>query len=455
MSAYRKSLTDRELLDFLGCGIHEMYFIGILGAGMLPLAKLARSLGYRVSGSDVKADGVQIHDGFLVCHSNPDNIKDVSLVIASLAIAKDDPEILEAERLSVPTVTRAQLLGALMTGYRERIGVSGTHGKSTTTALIDKIFCDCGKVPTTVSGATLYDGSDMREGRRDTFIYEACEYRDAFLSFYPTVQVITSIELDHTDYFDKLSALTDSFRKCADSADIVVLNSDFDASSDFRASLGTKVYTYGRSENADYRYVVTERSAGTCRFYILKYGKKLLETSTTLLGEYNLLNATAAIAVADILGVESAVIAASVASFYGIERRMSRLPSFHSHDVFYDYAHHPTEIALAIDALKESYGECTVVFCPHTFTRTKSLWKDFILALSKSNFTILLDIYPAREKQIEGITSENLAKEIPNARFCANIQDVLLCLARDARGAVVLMGAGEMSGLIRKMENEK
>ena len=455
MSLNANFLTDIELEMLLQSGISGIHFIGILGAGMFPLAKLAHSFGYTVTGSDSRACAEGVYDIFKVTPHGCENIKEKELAVASFAIGNDNAELLSAIENGIPVVYRAQLLGAFMKKYCVRIGVSGSHGKSTTTAIMDKIFSDGGLLPTTVSGATLYDGENLRIGSDGVFIYEACEYRDAFLHFCPSVQVITSIELDHTDYFGSLDALFESFRKSTVGAEITVMNTDFKGAEKFRRSLCTKVVTYGESAEADYRYSIVERTADSCRFCVLRRGENIFEARTSLFGKYNLLNILAAVAVADICGVDKNIMSRSISSFAGITRRMSRLGELFGHEIFYDYAHHPTEISLTVEAVKERYEHCSIVFCPHTFTRTQSLWDEFITAFRKADFTILLDIYPAREKPIDGITSENLAKAIGSTATYAMPSDIPRLICERASGAVIIMGAGDVSEICNVLFDKK
>ena len=435
----------------------RIHFVGVLGAGMLPLAKLCRSLGYEISGSDARAycSAMHAHADCDALFSAPITthahglLDGVDLLVVSFAIPKDSPEIVDAISESIPIFSRAEMLGILMKRYDRRIGVSGSHGKSTTTALIDKMLCMGGVSHITVSGATLFDGLDARVEPSDTFLYEACEYRDAFLSFHPTHQVITSIELDHTDYFTDIDAIRHSFLSAAERASVgVILNTDFDGSLEFARMLIAPVITYGRAEDADYRYIIDERDRDGYRFRILKGKKSFLNLRTSLIGEYNLANITAAVAAADMLGVDAYAIARSVAEFQGIERRMSYLGRIADTDVFYDYAHHPTEIASAIDAIKERYSSCAVIFKPHTYSRTKALWGEFIRALTRSDLAILLDIYPAREDPIDGITSENLARDMGNGAFYTDESGAMRYIRDCEYPAVVLMGAGDISALV-------
>lgn len=438
MSSFELNCDVEALGEILKRQGLKIYFIGILGSGMKPLANLAHSLGYRIGGSDARA--ASLSDA-LFEKMSVKSVTDAELVVYSFAIASDDPEILLSLSLGIPTVSRAELLGALMRPYRQRVGVSGSHGKSTTSAAIDAIFSHAGVPTTSVIGATLFDGSDVRVSAADSFVYEACEYRDAFLHFYPTLSVITGIELDHTDYFRSLSHVTDSFYRAAmRSEDAVLLNFDSPVCVDMAGRLiGKRVYSYGRCEGAFYRYV--RHSADS--FSVLKGTEELVKIKMRLIGEYNMSNLTAAIAAADVSGIPTLKIREAAESFGGIERRMQRLCLLDGREVIYDYAHHPSEISVAIDTVKETYGECTVIFRPHTYSRTKALWGEFKAALSKAEFTILVDIYPAREEAIEGITSERLAKEMERAVYLP-FSSAAEYARRHTVGAIVIMGAGDV-----------
>ena len=471
----RDAFLSREKTEDILSKIRRIHFVGALGAGMLPLAKLCRSLGYEVTGSDARADewsarklaAFSYDPSRCEAYGDADRspfitpitphahglLSSVDMLVASFAVPVDAPEMTDARELGIPVISRAELLGALMTRYERRVGICGSHGKSTTTALVDKMLCAGGVSHTTVSGATLFDGCDARIEPSSTFVYEACEYRDAFLRFHPTLQVVTSIELDHTDYFADIEAIRRSFLSAADRATAgVILNADFVGSADFARRLTKPITTYGMADGADYRYILDERGRDGYRFRILKRGLPFLSLTTLLIGEYNLANITAAVAAADMLGVSTDHITCAVAEFHGIERRMSYLGRLGKTDIFYDYAHHPTEIASAISAVKERYDTCAVVFMPHTYSRTQSLWDEFITAFSKSDFTILLDIYPAREKMINGVTSDNLARAM-GERACYADDDVALHhLVNREYGAAVLMGAGDMSSLVDKLK---
>lgn len=417
---------------------------------MYPLAALLHERGYSVSGSDARCRGAYTDtSGIRIFCPDGSPWGRVDIAVYSLAIDESDREIAYATSHGIPLISRAQLLGAVMSGYGTRISVSGSHGKSTTTAIIEHILSAAGVFPTAVSGATLSSGATYKKGSGDVFITEACEYKDSFLSLCPTHQIITSLELDHTDYFTGLSHIRSSFLSAARLADTVIVNADDESSLWVAKQLacegGRRVLTYGRSDRADYRFHSVIRTGEITSLSVGLRGREITLT-TSLIGEFNLYNLTAAVALCDTLGIDGDTVSRAVPSFAPIDRRLTLLGKIGECALYYDYAHHPTEISAVIDALKERYGTLTVVFRPHTYSRTQSLWSDFIAALSKADFTILLDIYPAREKSIDGVDSKTLASRIPGARY-SSLSDAASMAVSCGTGAIALLGAGEVDGV--------
>lgn len=469
MSIYNSNFKIEKIFSALKDRKKEVRFIGVLGSGMYPLARLLIDFGYKVSGYDRSAIhwrrnnlsenttkernclDLDYKNDIRLCEHTEVDWKSVGLAVYSLAIEESDPEILAARSHGVLLISRAQLLGALMSEAKVRISVSGSHGKSTTTAIIDRILTAAEMQPTSVSGATLSSGIPYRKGSGEVFLAEACEYKDSFLSLSPTHQIITSVELDHTDYFHSKDQIRRSFLIAAERAETVIINRDDRLASDIALELkrgGAKrdrLITYGESEGADYRFRIDGRDGEMTRFSVISK-ERIFDLETALIGKYNLSNITAAIALCDNLGIDPETVKEAVGSFHSVDRRMTLLSRINGVPVYYDYAHHPTEIKAAITALKERYGSVTVIFRPHTFSRTFSLWQDFIAALSKADFTILLDIYPAREEPIDGVNSEKLAKAIPSAVFASMADAPRLALA-SPRGAIALLGAGEVDGV--------
>ena len=424
---------------------------------MYSLARLTRENGAAVTGSDreesdrakiLRRNGTEVFIG----HSE-DNISDASLVVYTHAISPDNPEILAARRLHIPTVSRAEYLGAIMLDYRNRIGVSGSHGKSSTVAMLDLIFsyAKCG--PTVLSGADLTIGDPFRSGGKDLLIYEACEYKDSFLRFAPTISVALNLELDHTDYFKSMESIKDSFTKALGRASrFALINGDDDNLRDIEPRIKTRVITFGSGENNHYRYSITSyKEVGFC-FSVSRGGVELGSFELNIPGEFNLYNATAAVAVALEYGIDVQAVKEALALYNGIPRRLEYIGQRALRPVFYDYAHHPTEIKASIDALKLlTHLPLTVIFKPHTYSRTRSLWNELCSALSEADNLLLTDIYPAREEAIEGVNSERLAEAIGSrAKYCPE-DEILDRLDLYTDGAIVLMGAGDVEEIKRNL----
>ena len=460
-------------------GIH---FAGILGSGCYPLAQLLRARGYTVSGTDSAAasdfyqdsHGIRIWRGATL----PAGTK---LLVYSLAIDSGDAVITEAQARGIPLVSRAQLLGALMSAYRVRVSVSGSHGKSTTTAIIQHVL-QCASVRhTAISGATLSTGAVYTDGGGEVFVTEACEYKDSFLSLCPTHQIITSVELDHTDYFPTIEDIRRSFLTAARRCHTLIINLDDPVSADIVAELKGEsqhinceqrgqhtdtasrlksdtpigyspkngaastphVITYGTRADADYT-IENVRHSGERVTFCLNHGSDSFVLVTPLIGDFNLYNVAAATVLALELGIGRESIAAAVASFYGIERRLSLIAHVGAIPVYYDYAHHPREISAVIGALKERWGTLTVIFRPHTYSRTAALFADFASALSQADRVILLDVFPAREAAVPGVSSQHLAECTSGAVYCPDQSDAARLATEVPTGAIALLGAGEV-----------
>ena len=445
MSIFNSDLEPEVIASVLKDVENEIYFIGILGSGMYPLARMLAERGYRISGSDAKVDREYSEGGIAVKRQGSTLNAGISAVVYSLAVAEDNPEILCARSRGIPLISRAQLLGALMSTYTTRIAVSGSHGKSTVTAMIDSILFAASVPHTSVSGAKLSCGEPYVDMGGEIFLAEACEYKDSFLRLSPTHQLITSVELDHTDYFESLDQLRASFLTAALRSDIAFINCDDPVARGIAEEVkqkGLLICTYGKSASANYRLTDISHEGELTRFSVITPDGPIRLT-TSLMGDFNLYNATAAVAVSDNLGIDKDGIRSGIADFRTVERRMNLVTVIDGIPVYYDYAHHPSEIRAVISAAKERYGTVTVVFRPHTYSRTKSLWNEFISEFSKSDFTIMLDIYPAREERIIGIDSVTLAKCIPGCVYAKMSEAAHLALSRPT-GAILLLGAGEI-----------
>ena len=424
----------------------RIHFLGVLGAGMMPLSELCHFLGASVFGSDAAyhaTDTIKYpHVTFTPLGSYPIP----SVVVASLAINADDAELLRAKREGIPIIWRAELLGILMQGFSHRIGVAGTHGKSTTTALLHTVLSSCSKSPTTLAGAILPLGKSLAIGNRDYFVFEACEYRDAFLDTHPTGAVITNIEIDHTDYFKSEEQLYASFHKFASlSREHLVIGSKTELSAGLLRELPW-AYSFGSGKENDFVYSITEATEDFTSFTLSLHGNKLDEFRIGMLGEHNVQNATAALALCYLYGVDITKAKSELEKFHGIPRRQQLLGYIEKRAVYYDYAHHPTEIYATISALRQRHSQITVIFRPHTYTRTDSLFDGFVNALSLADCAVVLDVYAARREEYSGKGARELAQALKRGVYLDFKEAVGYCL-NNTEGAIVLMGAGEVENV--------
>lgn len=437
----------------------KLHFVGIGGVSTSSLAALAILSGAQVSGSDrnlgdrtyaLAKMGATVSAG----HSKENLPADADLVIYSGAIAKNNPELTFAKEIGIPAVTRSSFLGALMVDYGCRIGISGTHGKSTTTAILDAIFTLAGKNPTTLAGENLPGtASSLRVGGKGTMIYEACEYQDAFKMFFPTIAIALNLEMDHVDYFKDEKSIKASFAAALSKAtDFVLLNEDDENLFKIKKKITSRLITFSSKEESDYSYSIISFSDEGYSFSVKRKGKVLGVFTLNVLGAFNVVNAVAAAIVAIECGIQISVIEKALRSFRGIKRRLERVGTHYGREVIYDYAHHPTEIAASIDTVKMAYpGEVTVIFKPHTFSRTEYFWREFRSALDLADYVVLADIYPAREEPIAGVTSENLAKAIgPKAIYCPD-REIITAVDLHTYGAIIVMGAGDLEDVKERL----
>lgn len=403
----------------------HIYFIGIGGISMSGLAEILLDSNFCISGSDTKESkltktlsekGASIH--YCQCASNiTDNI---DLIVYTAAIKKDNPEIMAAMSHNLPSLTRAELLGQIMQHYKTPIAISGTHGKTTTTSMLSEILLQAGCDPTLSIGGILKSiQGNFRIGKSDYFVTEACEYTNSFLSFFPKISIILNIEEDHLDFFKDIQEIRNSFHQFArilPKDGTLIINNDIDRIEDLTHDLECNIITFGHSADCDYsasdiHYDELARASFTL---VRKHG--ISEVITLgVPGEHNLYDALAAIALADYIKIPSSVIKSSLLTFSGTNRRFELKGSIGGVTIIDDYAHHPTEITATLNTAKNYPHKTTwCVFQPHTYTRTKAFLVDFAQSLSIADYVILADIFPARETDNLGISSQTLQKEIQN-----------------------------------------
>lgn len=451
--------------DFLS-GKKNIFFIGIGGVSMSSLALAAKNRGYRVGGSDRAVSPSVLRltaSGIRVCIGHrAENISGYDLAVYTVAISEENPEYNEAKRLGIPLVSRADFLGALMWGFEKRIGICGMHGKSSVTAMTSSIFTHAGD-PTVLSGASLSGSDDCyRLGGDTEFIFEACEYQDSFLSFYPTTAVVLNIELDHTDYFSNIEQICASFSKFVSIADggAVVYNlDDPNVCAVCENFEGKRVSFSLENKNADIYAGKIEYDRGLPEFEVCSKGKVLFKIKLRVLGQHNISNALAAAATAIAHGISYDDIVAGLGEFSGAKRRLTYKGKLNGAEVYDDYAHHPTEIDAAANALRpRCKGRLWGVFQPHTYSRTKELYIEFARALSRFDRVILLDIYAARETDNLGVSSEGLCESVgASAIYAPSFREAAEQLTRElSKGDIaVIMGAGDNERVFENIQFDK
>ena len=400
------------------CHVH---FIGIGGISMSGLAEILMKEGFTVSGSDNKESSLTDHltdKGAVIFYGQKaSNIIDgINVVVYTAAIHEDNEEFMEAKRQGLPMLSRAELLGQLMTNYDTPIAVSGTHGKTTTTSMLSHIFLAGDMDPTiSVGGILKAIHGNIRVGSSGLFVTEACEYTNSFLHFFPKISVILNIDADHLDFFKDLDDIRHSFRLFAEllpEDGTLVINGDIENLSYITDGLACRVVTFGREASLDYSASdIQYDEQGNASFDLIRHGIPSGHVTLSVGGEHNVYNALSAIAVADLLGVSAETIQEGLLSFHGTDRRFEYKGEFNGITVIDDYAHHPTEIEATLkSAAHYPHRELWCIFQPHTYTRTKALFDEFAQALSHTDQLILADIYAARETDTLGISSEQLAR---------------------------------------------
>lgn len=417
----------------------HIHFLGIGGVSMCGLAVLAAAGGAKVTGSD-RTDSARLrqlagHGIGVTVGQDVGNAILADLVVYTAAIAETDPSLVAARQAGVPCMTRADYLGREMLRYTDRVGVAGVHGKSTVTGMLAAIFEAARADATVLCGAGLVGDVPYRLGGETLLLFEACEYRDSFLSFSPTVAVLLNLEWEHVDYFKTEAQMAASFARYAAGARTVVANGE-DAR--LMAALdGMSPVTYGFL-CGDYTLRGQDWYHGSVRLGTL---------ALSVIGRHNLQNALAAATTAHVMGIPVSQILAGLAAFRGVDRRMTYRGSLHGARVFDDYAHHPTEVAASVMAARaEASGRLVCAFQSHTYSRTAAFRAELCAHLRQADRVLLLPIYAAREQNTMGVRAEQLAAEIPQAEVCADVRALAECLiAEVSEGDLVLvMGAGDI-----------
>jgi UDP-N-acetylmuramate--alanine ligase len=441
-----------------------VFFIGIGGINMSSLAHLTHIEGYRTGGSDktesaltrrLQSEGIDIkysHDA--------GNIEGYDIVVYTVAIPRDNPEYAAANAAGIPLISRADYMGYLMSGYVNRVGISGMHGKSTTTSMCAQIFIDAGVDPTVLSGAELnYMGGAYRIGaNKNNFIFEACEYRDSFLDFRPSIAVVLNIEPEHLDYFSGIGHIKDSFVSFVHIASpngYMVANADDDNVMEVarRSLMGDHVITFGiHNHTAMFRAINIVNNEGCYSFDIVRKDGYLCHVSLAIPGMHNVYNALAAASASYLCGIPAKKIGDGLGAFTGARRRIELIGTLNGANVYSDYAHHPTEIRATLEAIAGmGPGDVVCVFQPHTFSRMATLFGKFTEAFDLAVRVVIADVYSARGTENYGVSSKKLAIAIgEKAEYISSMEKIAEFLKNNIYPGdkLVLMGAGDIEKLI-------
>ena len=449
----------------------HVHFIGIGGISMSGLAEILMDEGFTVSGSDahkseltehLEAKGAKIFYG-----QKAENIIDgIHVVVYTAAVHTDNPEFAAAVEKGLPILTRAELLGQMMKNYQYAVGISGTHGKTTTTSMVTEILLAADADPTISVGGILNSiGGNIRVGGSELFVTEACEYTNSFLSFFPNREVILNIEADHLDFFKDIDDIRHSFRLFAQKLDekgLLIINRDIKNYEEISGGLPCRVVTFGHSSESDYSAAdITYDTFARPTFNLMEQGKKAGTITLGVPGEHNVYNALAAIATAKALGIPDAAIAEGLLHFTGTDRRFEKKGELNGITIIDDYAHHPQEIAATLKAAHNyPHKKLWCVFQPHTYTRTKAFLDEFAEALSAADAVVLADIYAARETDTLGISSADIASRIEKlgteVHYFPTFEEIEAFLLKNCSTGdlLITMGAGDIVKVGEKLLNK-
>lgn len=434
--------------------IKRIHFIGIGGSGMCPLVEILHSKGYEISGSDnnesdtlnrVRSLGIPVFLG-----QRAQNIEGSQMIVYTAAILPDNPELCAAKESGIPTFERKELLGAITRMFDNCICVCGTHGKTTVTAMLTQIFLQSGADPTSVIGGKLpLTGTNGIAGSSQNMLCEACEFVDTFLSLSPDVSVILNIDEDHLDYFKTLDNLIASFTKFASMTrkEIIINADDANTLRAVESIKDKRFITFGLGKGNDFRAenIVLEHEFAS--FDIIKYGENVGRISLGIPGKHNIFNALAAIAAADNAGIPMDKIIACAEQFRGAGRRFEILKKINGITIADDYAHHPRELEVTLNAaMGMGFKRVWAVFQPFTYSRTKILFDDFVRVLKIPDRVVMTEIMGSRERNTYGVYTSQLAEKIPGSVWFNTFDEVADYVVKNAEEGdlVITLGCGDI-----------
>jgi UDP-N-acetylmuramate--alanine ligase len=438
--------------------IDRVHFVGIGGIGMSGIAEVLLNLGFKVTGSDLRKTetterleqlGAQIFYGH-----REENVHDVDVVVISSAVKSDNPEVQKARELFIPVIQRAEMLAELMR-IKYSVAVAGAHGKTTTTSLISSVLGHANLDPTCVIGGKLNSlGSNAKLGSSKFLVAEADESDGTFLLLFPTIAVVTNIDLEHLDFYKDIHEIKNAFLTFLNKVpfyglDIICIdNSNIQS---LIPQLKRRYMTYGLSKQADLRAENINYKGVKTSFKVIYKGEDLGDIDLSLPGIHNVVNALAACGVGIELDIPFEIIKEALKGFSGIQRRLE-IKWDGSIKLIDDYGHHPTEIRATLSAIRKMWkGRIVVVFQPHRYTRTKALMHEFVTSFNEADVLIVTEIYPASEEKIEGVTGKVLSEKIrasghKNVMFALTKEDAADKVLKLAKGGdvVITLGAGDI-----------
>jgi UDP-N-acetylmuramate--alanine ligase len=440
----------------------HVHFVGIGGIGMSGIAEVLINLGYRVSGSDLKASdttrrlagmGAQISSGH-----RSENLIHADVVVTSSAVKKDNPEVVAARQRKIPVIPRAEMLAELMR-LKYSVAVAGSHGKTTTTSMVATVLNAAGLDPTAVVGGKVNVlGSNAKLGRSDLMVVEADESDGSFLKLHPSISIVTNIDPEHLDHYGSIETLRHAFVEFCNRVPFYGLNIlclDHPNVQALLPGLEKRFVTYGTAHTADYRVEGVRLTGFSTSFRAFRHQEELGEFTVKMVGAHNALNALSVIAVAEELEVPLETVRQSLAEFAGVQRRFTVKGEAKGVTVVDDYGHHPAEVKATLAGARRAFGRRVVaVFQPHRYTRTRDLLQEFATAFNDADVLVVIDIYAAGEEAIPGIDSTRLVEKIGafghrDVTYVGKRQDVpqaLLPVLREG-DLVLTLGAGDITQL--------
>lgn len=440
----------------------NIYMIGIGGISMSGLAYILKNWGYSLSGSNNVENNmtnnlIENDIKVYIPHDYNNINNNIDLVVYTAAVKEDNPEMIHARELNIPIMERGEFLGELTKLYKDTIGISGTHGKTTTTSMVSLCFLSANMDPTIQVGSVLKQlNGNYRVGNSDYFIIESCEYSDSFLNFHENSAIVLNMDNDHLDYFKTFDNIKKSFKEYVKHIkNVLVINGDDKNCLELALHTNAKVLTFGLNENNNYYAKnITFNELGYPSYDLYKDKKFIDRINLSILGEHNVLNSLGCIALCDYYNIKIDDIKKGLLSYTGAGRRFEYKGEFNNASVYDDYGHHPTEIeAVAKSILNKKYNKSWVIFEPHTYSRVKNHATDFAKSLINFDNIIITDIYAAREINEFNVSENDIIKELKKlGKECthiSNYEDIKNYLKDkvNENDLILTLGAGNVTKL--------